>query len=166
MNNGEVFDLLSVVQAYDGRTVGESDVYVWADAAERGRWTFEQAREAVKAHHAESTEWIKPGHVTQRIRSDRSTPPRSNALPQATPKPASDEHRDRVMSWLADRLRWDREDRNPRESRECLAIECPHCGAAPHRPCWQTAGRRPLTTKPPIEFPHLQRRKAYRATEE
>lgn len=165
MTRDEIVSLLSVATAYDGRTLGEADVAAWGDAAERGRWTYDQAQDAVKGHYAESAAWLMPAHVTERIKAARSEPPRSHALPRATPRPASDEYRDRVADWLAERLRWDRDERNPRENRDCLSIACPHCGARADRPCWQTAGHRPLTHKPPIEIPHLYRRKAYRYQE-
>lgn len=96
---------------------------------------------------------------------DEHDPPSSGAFPTATPRKATPEHQQRVVEWLADRMHVDRDQRSA-EARECLSVECPHCGAQVNRPCWQTAGRLPLTTKPPIEFPHLHRRKAYRATQE
>lgn len=161
MDNGEVFDLLSLVQAHDSRTVGQSDLHVWADAADRARWTFDEACEAVKAHHAESTEWIKPAHVTQRIRRDRSAPPPSGQLPQAPP--ANPEHVRRVIDYVANRLAADRE-MHASEHRDALRIDCPECGAHAGSPCVQTIGHmRPRAGNLPIEVPHVQRRRAYRA---
>lgn len=159
MNNGDVFDLLTLMAAYDGRTVGKSDVRTWADAAERGSWTVEQAAEAVKAHYAESPEWIKPGHVTQRIRRERSQPSRSKALPQA---PADPEHARRVIDWIANRLAANRE-RHPSEHRDALRVDCPECGVQAGSACVQTITHmRPRTGNLKIEIPHVQRRRAYR----
>ncbi len=166
MNEREVIDLVSLITAYDGRNAGEAELHAWSEAAKRGRWTYADAVDAVNDHFSESTAWLMPGHVTQRIRSKRSEPPRSNALPQASPRRAQDDHRDRVVEWFAERTRVDRDQRSE-ENRACLAIECPHCTAKPNRPCVQTTGpRRPRAGPLPIEIPHLQRRKAYRQLEE
>ncbi len=165
MTRDEIINLLSVAAAYDKRTLGEADIAAWSDAAERGRWGYEQAADAVKTHYAESDQWLMPGHVTRRIKDHRSEPPRSRALPKATPERAEDEHRRRVVSWFAERFQADHGQRS-QEQRECLAVACPHCGATPNRPCWQTAGHRVLTDRAPIEIPHRDRRSAYRATKE
>lgn len=160
MNNGEILDLLSVIQMYDGRTVGESDVRVWADASERGRWAYAQAQEAVKAHYAESTDWIQPGHVTQRIRTQRANPPRSNALPQATAPPADPEHIRRVMAWMADRLDANRERSTHGARKRAWEVPCPYCGAKPHKPCWQTFRGVPLASGKTMTEPHPVRIRA------
>lgn len=158
VNNGEILDLLSVIQMYDGRTVGQSDVHVWADAAERGRWRYVQAREAVKAHYAESTEWLQPGHVTQRIRSQRADPPRS--LPEATGPPADREHIDRVTAWLADQLDANRQRHDPAARTRAWTVACPYCGAKPQKPCWQTFHGRPLASGKTMSEPHRDRVRA------
>jgi len=167
MNNGEVIDVLSVITAYDGRNAGAAELNVWAEAAKRGRWRFADAVDAVHEHYAESTAWLMPGHVTERIRRKRADPPRSNALPQATPRPAADAHIRRVCEWVADRLAVDREA-TADERRSALAVDCPHCGAVANSPCVQTIGPagKPRDGYRPIEVPHLQRRQAYRNREE
>lgn len=162
MTRDEIINLLSIAAAYDKRTLGEADIAAWSDAADRGRWTYEQAADAVKAHYAESERWLMPSHVTDRIRSRRAEPAR--ALPSA-PERAADEHRRRVVGWFADRFQPDQQQRS-QEQRASLAVACPYCGATPSRPCWQTAGHRVLTDQAPIEFPHRARRSAYRATKE
>lgn len=164
MTRDELINVLSIAAAYDGRTLGESDIAAWGDAAERGRWSYQLAQDAVKAHYAESHEWIMPAHVTRRLRAHRAEPPRSNALPRATPVRAGDEHRRRVVAWFADEFRTDRERSS--EYRACLTIACPHCGAATRQPCWQTTGHRVLTYRPPIEIPHRDRQQAYRDEKE
>lgn len=61
MNLPETALMLAQMQAYDQRTVGESDVIAWqallADAP------FEDCQEAVRRHYAEQTERIMPAHV-------------------------------------------------------------------------------------------------------
>jgi len=166
MNNGEVIDLLSLITAYDGRNAGPAELHAWAEAAQRGRWTYAEAADAVSAHFAESTEWLMPGHITQRLRQRRAEPPRSNALPAATPRPADEAHVCRVVDWLAARLAADRETAADDQWR-ALGIECPHCRAEPGARCVQTVGMHGQRRDPvrPIEVPHIQRRRAARPEE-
>ncbi len=155
MTEDEVIDLLSIVTAYDKRTVGQGELHAWADAARRGRWTFELASEAVKNHYAESADWIMPAHVTQRIKALRSEPPRSGALPAATSGPASGEHRRQVLAWFDNR----QAERGPSQAavRNADAVTCPFCGAKPTRPCWQTWRGMPLASGKTMTRPHPQR---------
>ena len=105
MRRNEIVNLLTLIAAYDGRTVGEGDVRAWSDAASRAGWTWAAAAEAVKAHFAESAARIMPGHVTQRIRADQDTPtPPPHARIERDEPPAGAEHRQRVMAWLRTRL--------------------------------------------------------------
>src|ERR1044072_1382416 len=71
MNRDDVVDLLSAITAYDNRNATQATVAAWSMAADIGRGTLEEALGAVHAHYAESTEFLMPGHVTERIRSDR-----------------------------------------------------------------------------------------------
>jgi hypothetical protein len=47
MNQDEVLDLLSVVTAYDNRTPTQAVVAAWTEVAQRGRWTYGEAVDAV-----------------------------------------------------------------------------------------------------------------------
>lgn len=157
MNDNEIIDLLSVITAYDNRTTGDGELLAWSDAASRGRWTFDEASEAVKAHYAESTAWIMPGHVTHRVREARTEPPHSRKLPQATPESAESEHRRQVVKWFAQRM-----DANRRPShadrKNAMHIPCPYCGVRAERACWQTdAHGSPLASGKTMEDPHRQR---------
>lgn len=66
MNLSETALMLAQIQAYDQRTVGESDVIAWhsllVDAP------FEDCREAIRRHYAENTERIMPAHVRRLVR--------------------------------------------------------------------------------------------------
>lgn len=66
MNLSETALMLGQMQAYDQRTVGESDVIAWhallADAP------FEDCQEAVRRHYAENTDRIMPAHVRRIVR--------------------------------------------------------------------------------------------------
>lgn len=100
MTRDEIIDLLSVVTAYDNRNPSTAMISAWHTAAEVAHWTLGEAYDAVNAHYATSTEFLMPGHVTQRIRAHR--PPAAVAEPggpgaiEAT-QPASEETRRRVM---------------------------------------------------------------------
>lgn len=162
MTRDEIINLLSIAAAYDKRTLGEADIAAWSDAADRGRWSYDMAQDAVKAHYAERAEWLMPSHITYRIRSRRAEPPRSSALPQA-PQSASNEHQQQVVQWFAERTRVDRQQ-HPADNRACHAIACPYCDAPANEPCRQTTGRhRPRTGTPPIDMPHTHRRDEWRA---
>jgi hypothetical protein len=66
VNLSETALMLAQIQAYDQRTVGESDVIAWhsllADAP------FEDCQEAVRQHYAEHTDRIMPAHVRRLVR--------------------------------------------------------------------------------------------------
>lgn len=86
MKPAEVIDLLTLAAAYDRRTVGQADVEAWRDAANRGRWTYDEAREALQEHYATSTGFLMPGHITERINRGRrpiGQPPKYEGLTPA-----------------------------------------------------------------------------------
>lgn len=164
MTETEVIKLLAVITAYDRRTTGESELRAWSETARREHWTFEQARDAVQAHYAESTEWLMPAHVTRRIRQQHAQPPPARGLPRGSH--ATDEHRARVIAWLADQLTTDREPRAERV-KAAYTVECPYCGAAPEQRCYQTvAGTgRPRTPEKRTTYPHTPRTRAAQSSE-
>lgn len=99
MNETEIRQLLAVAMAYDNRKPGQAAVLAWGEAARRARWTFEAAMDAVHAHYAESTEFLMPAHITQRLRAGRRAEAEQyQALPPAAP--ASEEARQRAMEMV------------------------------------------------------------------
>ncbi|WP_327110765.1 hypothetical protein OHB12_23665 [Nocardia sp. NBC_01730] len=74
MTPDEIPVLLQVAQSYDSRNIERLMQSAWLDAAQRANWNREEALIAVRAHYAESTERIMPGHVTARIRAARPAP--------------------------------------------------------------------------------------------
>ncbi|WP_039828094.1 hypothetical protein [Nocardia testacea] len=74
MNADEIMVLLQVAQSYDSRNIDRLMQSAWLDASQRARWDRDAALVAVRAHYAESTERIMPGHVTARIRAARPAP--------------------------------------------------------------------------------------------
>jgi hypothetical protein len=95
----EVRQILATAMAYDNRKPGEANIAAWTEAADRGRWTFADALEAVHDHYARSTDFLMPAHVTAFIRLKMRLPqPVSEAVAhlEAAP-PASEETRRRAM---------------------------------------------------------------------
>lgn len=99
MNEAEVRALLAVAVAYDNRKPGEANIAAWLEAADRGRWTFEAAVEAIHEHYARSTEFLMPGHITAAVRARVQRPaPVSDAVAHLEgARPASDEKRREAM---------------------------------------------------------------------
>lgn len=66
MKLSETALMLAQMQAYDQRTVGESDVIAWHSLLSDA--PFEDCQEAVRRHYAEHTERIMPAHVRRLVR--------------------------------------------------------------------------------------------------
>lgn len=69
MTRKEAATLLTLIAAYDRRTLGESDVYAWADALDDIRYV--DAVDVVKAHYRNSREWLMPADVRAAVRALR-----------------------------------------------------------------------------------------------
>ncbi len=131
-----------LVMAFDNRQVGETTISAWTEVAQRGRWTYDEAEEAVKEHFTESTDWLQPAHVTQRIREHRrQPPPPSSHLLDGPPKPAANPaHIRDVLNAIRERLGW---SERYNEHHAALGYHCPYCRAAPGKPCTRQIGRGP-----------------------
>lgn len=107
MNEQQIRALLAAAMAYDNRRPGDANVLAWTEASNRARWTFDEALEALHAHYAENTQFLMPGHITERIRITR----RQNldlyqALPPAAP--ATKDARTEAIRSYANRFNPDR----------------------------------------------------------
>lgn len=144
LTEDQVRALLAVAMYYDHRNPGESDVMAWTEAAHRRRWRFVPAREAIHEHYAEKRDYIMPADITLRLRVESRYPPRYREAPaeleEARPDPAGQERVRAIVAILAARLGW---ARKPSQEDPELAVECPHCHAAPMRPCARLATRGP-----------------------
>ena len=62
----EMVDLLTYIAAADRRTIGNTDVKVWLDAATDAGWPSMTAayRAVVKHRNEQPGKWLEPGHVT------------------------------------------------------------------------------------------------------
>jgi hypothetical protein len=71
----DVIDLLTMIAAYDQRTVGEDDVRAWTLIARAENWTTPLAQRAVIEHHRANADRgrIRPAHITDTIRQARET---------------------------------------------------------------------------------------------
>lgn len=85
MTREEVFDLLTYMAARDRRTVGKADVAAWFEDA--GDLDYADAREAVRIHFRESTEWLVPAHIRRLVKSirERRLANSDLAIPAADP---------------------------------------------------------------------------------
>lgn len=104
MTEHEIRLLLAAAMAYDNRNPGQAAVLAWQEAATRADWTFAEAVDAVHAHYAESTAFLMPGHITQRLRArPASMPPTVTELRTELPPaaPATVEARLEAVSRFA-----------------------------------------------------------------
>jgi hypothetical protein len=65
MNIQELTTLLARIQVLDNRQVDELTIHAWAPLM--ADVPYANAVQAVNAHFRESTEYLKPGHITQRV---------------------------------------------------------------------------------------------------
>lgn len=145
MTPDQVAALLVVAMAYDNRKPGDATVAAWTEAAERGKWRFGPAREAIHAHYATSAAFIMPAHITERLKVESRFPPRfgeapPTALEEARPDPAGQERVRAIVAALAARLGW---KRSASMQDPALEVDCPHCHAIVRRPCARLATRGP-----------------------
>lgn len=140
MTRDDVVDLLSIVTAYDNRNATQATVAAWSMAADIGRWSIEEAVDAVHAHYAESTEFLMPGHVTDRVRARRQDHAlRQRAALEAAPvDPKVAERIASIRKGIADELGWDY------HRPAAMQVRCPHCGAAVNAPCTSATTGQPL----------------------
>lgn len=140
MNRNEVIDLLSAITAYDNRNATRETVLAWSKAAEIGRWTLPEALEAVHEHFAEATEYLLPGHITQRIkaaRQDRHMRHELQQLDAAPVNPAAADRIQQIVNQVSERLGWEAD-----RDRSAMTVECPYCHAKPRERCTTKDGKR------------------------
>ncbi|MFI5781152.1 hypothetical protein [Nocardia sp. NPDC051570] len=131
-----VVALLQLAQSYDSRHIDSLMVDSWLDAAHRARWTPEAAAEAVRAHYAEQTERIMPGHVTARIRSAAKAPGYAPEYRPELPtaRPATAEQRAAARALFVSKVRT-HEPRKPVSRRRHASVPptMPDSGSGPVR---------------------------------
>lgn len=136
MTEDEVVDLLAIAQVFDKRTVGEAEVTAWADSAHRGRWTFNEASEAIKDYYARTTAekpWIMPSHITHMVRAEREhRAMRAQTRELVQPSPRMNELIEKAArnTYIPNELREPKPFRQP-----ALRVKCEHCGSEPGESC-------------------------------
>lgn len=136
----EVIELLQWTAIFDRRKPNQVDVLAWLEVARLDRWTFEEAKAAITAHHREEpTVWLVPGLVSKRIKEAR----RDAAMrePVVLPDPVGQERLRELIKGAFRSLGVDGDEVDRR--RGALLVQCPWCGSAVGEPCTQLgkAGR-------------------------
>jgi len=144
--------LLAVAMSYDNRKPSDAAVMAWVEASVRARWTFAEAIDAVHAHYTESTVFVMPGHVTERIRAARQDA--AMREPVNPPDPVGQRRVAELLAGVFPPMPEDRDD----FLGEVMARGCPSCGAKPGQPCTRESPEGQL----PIRFPHLPRMRPHR----
>jgi hypothetical protein len=83
MNAAEIGDLLGFAALYDNRKAAEPDILAWLGAVRD--LPYADAREAVAAHYAVSTERIMPGHVRAGVKAIRAERIARSMIPAPDP---------------------------------------------------------------------------------
>ena len=105
MTESEIKKLSALAMSYDNRRPGEANVAAWAEAADRGRWTFDAAVEAIHDHYAKSTAFLMPGHITAFVRSQVRFPaPAREVARLEGARPAVEETRLRFSALIRSRF--------------------------------------------------------------
>lgn len=141
----EMVNLLTAASAYDNRQPNPAAVMAWGKAAELGRWTFDEALDALHAHYAETTAFVMPGHITERIRAarqDRAMRAETRQVEEAPANPAAAERIQQIITEVAEQMGWT-EPGTPRAG-FALKVPCPHCRAAEGARCVNPATDKPL----------------------
>lgn len=150
LTRNETLDLLSAVTAYDNREATPENVLAWQEAAHRGRWTFDEALDAVHAHYVETDKWLMPAHITERVRDRRRDAlARETGREQIEAQRAIEAGREaRVHEATANAFRAIGDDDQHRtQRRAALDRKCPHCGANPRQPCTRPSRGGPVPTR-------------------
>lgn len=77
MNKTEIAKLLAMAATVDSRNVGTEHVEGWHRVL--GEVEFEPAVDAMWAHFRDSTDWLLPAHIKQRVSDSQKAKPASDA---------------------------------------------------------------------------------------
>lgn len=105
MTADNVIDLLTLVAAYDQRTVGHDDVQAWLLIANAEDWTLPRARRAVVEHHRRGADRprLRPAHITDALDDLRRTISRSALRVDLTPPRHLADHPRAEIAWRRER---------------------------------------------------------------
>lgn len=119
----EIRAVYAVAMAYDNRKLSEANITAWWEQANRNRWTFDEAREAIHEHHRNSTEFLMPAHITAIIRAGRRQPEHYNERQLPAAPPADSQRIGDVLAQLAKMLGWKSAHQSRRDP--ALSVPCP-----------------------------------------
>jgi hypothetical protein len=155
VNEREVLDLLTIAATFDRRKVGEGDVHAWTDSARRGRWTFDEASEAIKNYYARTTSerpFIMPSHITNMVRAEREY--ESMRYRQESARPINPRVAKAVEQVAASTVIPDEPAEHQPFRNNALAVPCPHC----HAGIGETCSRPRLKGRAVPMLPHPSRK--------
>ena len=87
MTIDETIDLLTAAAAFDRRTVGKADAVAWHTVV--GDLPLDDCLVAVRGHYTDTTDWLMPAHVRQRVKAMRRDRI-ARAIPAAPPAEVAD----------------------------------------------------------------------------
>jgi hypothetical protein len=90
MNAEDMGRVLARCASYDRRKTGEADIIAWLQVI--GDLAYDDCIDAVIAHYAESTDWIMPAHIRQRVRAVRAERLAATSAPPPPPELLSHPH--------------------------------------------------------------------------
>jgi len=152
-------ELLALAATFDRRTVGVTDAAAWADAL----YDLEPAdcADAVRLHYRESTAWIMPGHVRQRVsylknaRADKLHDLELRREIEAGREVDRERVREVALEVIHD-VRSVLSEKQPTDEQEAaLTVRCPYCAAQPGRACLNTATEKERATPHPSRIDAL-----------
>ena len=149
MKRAEIARLLTMAAAFDRRTLGEADVAAWHSVLDD--LDFPEAESALKAHYADTREFVMPSDIRRRAIASRRD--RANRAENARimaelhgPKPDADTYA-RGFALAASALRPpDHDDDAEKTARWAFvrSVPCPYCGADVGHPCVRSGTQSPL----------------------
>jgi len=152
MTPDETKHLLAIAAAFDGRKPSEASIIAWYDAASRGRWTFNEAQEAIKDYYAKTTTdkpWIMPSHITNWIKREREY--EAMRYRPTEPEPIDP----RVLEAIEQVAETTVIPDEPKPMRNnALSVPCPHCKAQVGQSCTRPR----LSGRPVFMMPHPSRK--------
>jgi hypothetical protein len=151
----EIIQLLGGASCYDARKPSEGMVNAWSDAAERGRWTYPEATEAIKTHYVESTDFVMPAHVTKQIRAKRQDSAMRHPI---DPPDRADQQR--LAELIADAFQTIPDPRHDKWRVDAVSRPCPFCDFQPGEQCTRESPEGGVPTR----IPHPTRMKPHEKT--
>lgn len=88
MTLAEVVDLLTEAARFDRRTIGKAEAKAWHAVV--GDLSLDDALAAVRAHYAETSDWLMPAHVRKGVKAMRRDRLERQVMPAPAPELTDD----------------------------------------------------------------------------